>query len=120
FAIGVGVIPNECFQVGLHACFRCCRSTEQVLLLFGKGQPGHPAWPFFNQAVVAHVRVDVKMMIEVHGMRLGGSCGNIENQQTSWIEQRRQECELPRKVGQMFENVERENAVEAMLPDSSG
>src|SRR5205823_10257442 len=60
------------------------------------------------------------MMIEVHGVRLGGSCGNIENQQTSWIEQRRQECELPRKVGQMFENVERENAVEAMLPGSSG
>src|SRR5262249_14021312 len=48
-------------------------------------------------------------------MRLRGACGHIKNQHATRIQQACQKSQFTRQIGQMFQNIERKDSIEALL-----
>src|SRR5467141_1242542 len=81
------------------------RTQEHIFFLLSKKQLLEQASLLF-QTFSLQECTNIQAVVEMHGMRLGGASRHVEDEQTAWIEQGRQELQLRGEVGQMFEHVE--------------
>src|SRR5689334_16123539 len=82
-------------------------SAEEIFLFFPEWQ-FLPKGPLVLHSPGVHISHYIKVMIQVHRVRLGRAGRHVENQQSARIQQTGQEVELTGKIGQVFQYVEGE------------